>query len=178
MIVDLTEIPGCVVIRPERHADERGYFARTWDREVLADHGLATDVAQCSTSFSEREGTLRGMHYQAAPHEEAKLVRCTRGAIWDVCLDLRPDSPTYRQWYAEMLSAENGVALYIPEGCAHGHLTLAPASEVFYMISSPYVPEAGRGVRWNDPAFGIEWPSEPVVLNERDATYPHLDAAT
>lgn len=175
MRIESTPIRGCVVVRPERHADERGYFARTWDRALFDTLGLTIGIAQCSTSFSEREGTLRGMHYQAAPHEEAKLVRCTRGAIWDVCLDLRPDSPTHRQWHAETLSADNGVALYIPEGCAHGHLTLTSASEVFYMISVPHMPEAGRGVRWDDPAFGIEWPMQPVVMNDRDASYPSVE---
>jgi len=114
------------------------------------------------------------MHYQAVPHAETKLVRCTRGAIWDVCLDLRPDSPTYRQWHAETLSEDNGLALVLPEGCAHGHLTLEPETEVFYMISAPYVAEAGRGVRWDDPVFGIAWPFDPVVINERDATYPSV----
>lgn len=174
MIFEPTPIPGCVVIRPERHQDERGHFARTWDPDLFAKHGLATVVVQCSTSFSEHKGTLRGMHYQAAPYEEAKLVRCTRGAVWDVCLDLRSDSPTFRQWYAETLSEDNGLAMYLPEGCAHGHLTLEPESEVFYMISAPYVAEAGRGVRWDDSAFGIAWPSNPVVINERDATYPSV----
>ena len=172
MIFEPTPIPGCFVVRPERHADERGYFARTWAPDELAAHGLSTTIAQCSTSFSARRGTLRGMHYQAAPHAEAKLVRCTRGGIWDVCLDLRPDSPTFRRWHAETLTAANGVALYVPEGCAHGHLTLEPDTEVSYTISAPYVAEAGRGVRWDDPAFGIEWPFSPTVLNERDASYP------
>ena len=177
MIFEPTAIPGCVVVRPERHADARGTFARTWDLDAFAENGLATGIAQCSTSFSMYKGTLRGMHFQAAPHEEAKLVRCTRGAIWDVCLDLRTDSPTYRHWHAEPLSADNGVALYIPEGCAHGHLTLEPDTEVFYMISTPYVAEAGRGVRWDDPAFGIAWPEKPAVINERDATYPRVSEA-
>ena len=174
MIFDPTPIPDCFVVRPERHADARGYFARTWAPDELAAHGLSATVAQCSTSFSARRGTLRGMHFQADPHAEAKLVRCTRGGIWDVCLDLRPQSPTYRRWHAETLTEANGVALYIPEGCAHGHLTLEPDTEVFYMISAPYVAEAGRGVRWDDPAFGIDWPFAPTVLNERDATYPSV----
>lgn len=173
MTFDATDIPGCLVIRPARHRDGRGYFARTWDAEAFARRGLPAFV-QASVSYSERAGTLRGMHYQAAPHQEAKLVRASRGAIWDVCLDLRPDSPTYRRWHAETLSAENGTALYVPEGCAHGQLTLESQSEVVYMISAPYVAEAGRGVRWDDPAFGIEWPSPPAVLNERDASYPSV----
>jgi dTDP-4-dehydrorhamnose 3,5-epimerase len=166
-----TEIPGCVVVHPERHEDARGYFARTWDGAVLAQRGLNPAVAQCSVSFNRKRGTLRGMHYQAPPHEEAKLVRCTRGAVFDVCLDLRPDSPSFRRWVGVELTAENGVALYVPEGCAHGFLTLADDTEVFYMISAPYAPVAARGVRWNDPAFGIAWPAEVTVIHERDAGY-------
>ena len=172
MIFDPTPISGCVVVRQERHADDRGYFARTWDGAELARHGLTAEVAQCSVSFNHSRGTLRGMHYQAAPHAEAKLVRCTRGALFDVCLDLRPDSPTFRQWYGETLTADNGAALFVPEGCAHGFLTLEDETEVFYTISAPYVPEAGRGVRWNDPAFGIAWPGEVRVIHPRDAGYP------
>ena len=172
MILEPTEISGCVVVRPKRHHDPRGFFARTWDGDVLRAAGLNGDVAQCSVSYNHVAGTLRGMHYQAAPHAEAKLVRCTRGAVWDVCLDLRPDSPTFRRWHGETLSAETGVALTIPEGCAHGFLTLEDATEVFYTISAAYVPEAGRGVRWDDPAFGITWPGEVRVLHPRDARYP------
>lgn len=171
-----TEIPGCIVVRPERHEDARGHFARTWDGAVLAEAGLSPAVAQCSVSYNHERGTLRGMHFQAPPHAEAKLVRCTRGAIFDVCLDLRPDSDTFRQWHGETLTVENGVALYVPEGCAHGFLTLDDATEVFYMISAPYVPEAGRGVRYDDPAFGIEWPAEVRVIHPRDAAYPLVAA--
>ncbi len=171
MIIEPTKIPGCAVVRPERHADDRGFFARTWDGAELAAAGLTLAVSQCSVSYNHAAGTLRGMHYQAAPHAEAKLVRCTRGAIHDVCLDLREDSPTFRQWHGETLTEENGVALYVPEGCAHGFLTLADATEVFYMISAPYVPEAGRGVRYDDPAFGIAWPGEVAVIHPRDAAY-------
>jgi dTDP-4-dehydrorhamnose 3,5-epimerase len=167
-----TAIPGVVVVRPERFADARGHFARTWDGDELAAHGLNPRVVQCSTSFNARAGTLRGMHYQAAPHAEAKLVRCTRGRVFDVALDLRPGSPTFRQWAGAELSAENGAALYVPEGCAHGFLTLEDASEVFYMISAPYAPEAARGARWDDPAFGIRWPAAPRVIHDRDAGYP------
>ena len=144
-----TEIPGCVVVRPQRHADARGHFARTWDGAAFARLGLTAEVDQCSVSFNERAGTLRGMHFQIAPHEEAKLVRCTRGALFDVCLDLRPDSPTYRQWHGEALTADNGVALFVPEGCAHGFLTLEDATEAFYMISAPYAPDAGRVMNWS-----------------------------
>ena len=172
MTFEPTAIAGCVVVRPERHADARGHFARTWDAEAFRAAGLDARVAQCSTSFNPTRGTLRGMHYQAVPHAEAKLVRCTRGAVWDVCLDLRPGSETVRQWHAETLSAENGVALYIPEGCAHGFLTLEDDAEVFYTITAPYVPEAGRGVRYDDPAFGIEWPAPVCVIHPRDGSYP------
>ena len=172
MDLERTPLPGVVVVRPRRLPDERGYFARTWDPEVFRAHGLNPALAQCSTSFSAREGTLRGMHYQAAPHEEAKLVRCTRGAIYDVALDLRPESPAFRHWFGVELTEENGLALYVPEGCAHGFLTRVDASEVLYLISTPYAPHAARGVRWDDPAFGIAWPGEVRVLHERDATYP------
>lgn len=172
MLFGPTPIPGCVVVRPERHADARGYFARTWDGAEFARLGLNAAVAQCSVSYNHAAGTLRGMHYQAAPHAEAKLVRCTRGAVFDVCLDLRADSPTFRQWHGETLTADNGAALFVPEGCAHGFLTLEDATEVFYTISAPYVPEAGRGVRYDDPAFGIAWPGEVRVIHPRDAAYP------
>jgi dTDP-4-dehydrorhamnose 3,5-epimerase len=171
MIFEQTVIAGVWLLEPERFEDERGFFARTWDPEEFSSRGLNPAIAQCSVSFNHLGGTLRGLHYQAAPHEEAKLVRCSSGAIFDVALDLRPDSPTYKDWYGAELSAENHLALYIPEGCAHGFLTLADSSEVHYQISAPYSPEAGRGVRWNDPAFGITWPGEVLVINERDGSY-------
>lgn len=170
-----TPLPGTVLIEPERVRDERGHFARTYDADTFAAHGLDPRIAQCSTSFNARAGTLRGMHYQADPHAEAKLVRCTRGAIYDVALDLRRDSPTFRQWCGAQLSAANGIALFIPAGCAHGFQTLEDESEVLYQISVAYVPEAGRGVRWDDPAFGITWPPPPAtgrIVSDRDAGYP------
>ena len=167
-----TKISGCTLVLPTWHEDERGGFARTWDGDVFARHGLAEGVTQCSVSRNRRRGTLRGMHYQVAPHEEAKLVRCTRGAIYDVCLDLREGSETFRQWTAAELTEANGHALYVPPGCAHWFLTLADETEVFYMISGAYAPEATRGVRWDDPAFGIEWPEKARVIKDRDATYP------
>jgi dTDP-4-dehydrorhamnose 3,5-epimerase len=167
-----TKVAGAFLIEPEPVADERGFFARTWCRDELRDHGLNPELAQCSISFSHRKGTLRGLHYQVAPHQEVKLVRCTQGAIWDVALDLRPDSPTYRAWYGAELSAANRAMLYIPEGCAHGQLTLTDDAEVLYCISAPYAPEAARGVRYDDPAFGVEWPGEVVVINQRDRNYP------
>jgi dTDP-4-dehydrorhamnose 3,5-epimerase len=170
-----TSVAGAFVVEPERIEDERGSFARTFSVEEFASRGLDTRVDQCSTSFNVREGTLRGMHYQVAPHAESKLVRCTRGAIYDVAVDLRPDSATYLSWLGVELSAENGYALFVPEGCAHGFQTLADASEVLYQISTPFVPAAARGVRWDDPAFGIDWPAPPPggrTMASRDAGYP------
>jgi dTDP-4-dehydrorhamnose 3,5-epimerase len=170
-----TEVAGGYVVEPERMEDERGYFARTFSAREFADRGLDDRVDQCSTSFNAKAGTLRGLHYQRAPHGEAKLVRCTRGAIFDVCLDLRPDSPSYLRWTGVELSGDNGRALFVPEGCAHGFQTLVDATEVHYQISTPYVPEAARGVRWDDTAFAIEWPPAPAggrTIAARDAEYP------
>jgi dTDP-4-dehydrorhamnose 3,5-epimerase len=167
-----TKVAGAFLIEPEPIADERGFFARTWCREEFADHGLTPELAQANISFNHRKGTLRGLHYQAAPHAEAKLVRSTRGAIWDLALDLRRDSPTYLAWFGAELGDANRAMLYVPEGCAHGFLTLTDDAEVAYQMSAPYAPEAARGVRFDDPAFGIEWPGEVVVINERDRTYP------
>jgi len=170
-----TEVAGGYVVEPERLEDERGFFARTFSAREFAARGLDDRVEQCSTSFNAKAGTLRGLHYQAAPHGEAKLVRCTRGAIYDVCLDLRPGSASYLRWTGMELSADDGRALFVPEGCAHGFQTLVDASEVHYQISTPYVPDAARGVRWNDPAFGIEWPPAPPAgrtIAKRDAEYP------
>jgi dTDP-4-dehydrorhamnose 3,5-epimerase len=167
-----TVLPGVYLIDPERHADERGFFARTYCADELAAHGLNLPVAQSSISYNPHAGTLRGMHYQRQPHGEVKLVRCTMGAIYDVVIDLRPASPTYCQWVGVELTAENRRMLYIPEDCAHGLLTLVDRSEVFYQISQPYHPAAGAGVRWNDPVFGITWPSPPTLMADRDAAYP------
>ena len=175
MLFRETPVAGSYVVDPERMEDARGFFARTFSSEEFAAHGLENRVEECSTSFNARSGTLRGLHYQAAPHGEAKLVRCTRGAIYDVAVDLRPDSPSYLRWVGTELSAENGRALLVPEGCAHGFQTLVDASEVLYQISSAYVPEAARGVRWDDPAFNIEWPPAPLggrTMAPRDAQYP------
>ena len=157
-------------IHPERITDERGFFARTWCAEEFKEAGLNARLAQCSISFNARKGTLRGMHYQSVPFAETKLVRCTRGAIYDVVLDLRRESPTFRKWIGVTLTAENREMVYIPEGCAHGFLTLEDHSEVFYQMSEFHHPEAAHGVRWNDPAFGIEWPDEVTVISERDRT--------
>lgn len=171
MIFTETPLKGAYVIDPERLADERGFFARTWCRREFEAHGLDTAFAQCSVSFNRKMGTLRGMHYQAAPHAEQKLVRCTAGIIYDVIVDLRPGSETFRNWFAVELSADNRRMLYIPEGLAHGFLTLADDTEVFYQISEYYVQESARGVRWNDPAFAISWPVHPRIVSQRDSTY-------
>jgi len=170
-----TKVDGAFLIEPEPIADERGFFARVFCREEFAANGLNPDLAQGNVSFNHAKGTLRGMHYQAAPHQEAKLVRCTRGAIWDVALDLRPGSSTYLAWDGYELSDANRSMLYVPEGCAHGFLTLTDGAEVTYQMSAPYAPAAARGARWDDPAFGIDWPGEVVVINQRDASYPDTE---
>jgi len=165
-------VQGAFLVELDKVADERGYFARTWCQQEFAQHGLSAKLVQCNTSFNLYEGTLRGMHYQAAPHGEDKLVRCTRGSVYDVIIDLREDSPSFKSYHAETLSQDNGMMLFIPQGVAHGFLTLEDDTEVFYQMSEFYVPEAGRGVRWNDPAFGVEWPSEVRVISDRDHSYP------
>jgi len=167
-----TRLSGVLEIHLEENTDERGFFARAWCEREFALHNLNPKIAQCNVSLNKRKGTLRGLHYQEAPYQEAKLVRCTRGAIYDVAVDLRRDSPTLRQWTAATLTAENRHMLYIPEGCGHGFLTLEDDSEIFYQMSEFYAPGCGRGVRWNDPAFGIAWPGEIAVISERDRTYP------
>jgi dTDP-4-dehydrorhamnose 3,5-epimerase len=171
-----TPLPGVWLIEPERVEDERGWFARTFDREEFRARGLNPEVVQCNSSHNLRRDTLRGMHYQAEPHGESKLVRCTRGAIFDVAVDLRSDSPSYCAWHGVELSAENGHALYIPAGLAHGFQTLADGCDVLYQMGHRFVPEAARGVRWNDPAFGIEWPDTHGVrtISEKDSSYPDL----
>jgi dTDP-4-dehydrorhamnose 3,5-epimerase len=174
MIFSPTAVDGVLVVHPERIRDDRGSFARTFSVTEFDAQGLTTSVDQCSVSINLKAGTLRGMHYQAEPHGEFKLVRCTRGAIYDVAGDLRPQSPTYLRWAATELTPQNGHALAIPEGCAHGFQTLVDDSEVLYQISAAYAPDAGRGVRWDDPRFGIEWPPAPLygrTLSERDANY-------
>jgi dTDP-4-dehydrorhamnose 3,5-epimerase len=169
-----TPIAGVVVVELEEHVDERGSFARTWSRDEMAEAGLARDLAQCSLSRNTRAGTLRGLHFQRAPHEEAKLVRCTRGAIFDVAVDLRPGSSTRGHWFGVRLDPESGRALYVPEGFAHGFQTLADESDVSYMISTPYAPEASAGVRWDDPTLAIEWPAfdGQRTISDRDRALP------
>jgi dTDP-4-dehydrorhamnose 3,5-epimerase len=172
MIFRETKIAGVFEIQLEPVFDDRGFFARSWCRKEFEAHGLNPGLAQCNVSSSTRKGTLRGLHFQSAPHAETKLIRCTKGSIVDIALDLRPTSPTFKQWTAVNLTAENHSMLYVPQGCAHGFLTLEDDCEVFYQMSEFYHPEAAQGVRWNDPAFGIEWPGEVKVISSRDSSYP------
>jgi dTDP-4-dehydrorhamnose 3,5-epimerase len=167
-----TKLKGAYIIEPELHVDERGFFARTWCEAEARAQGLDPTVVQCNISFNKRKGTLRGMHYQTAPFAEAKLVRCTSGAIFDAIIDLRSDSPTYRHHLAVVLSADNRRMLYMPEGFAHGFQTVEDDTEVAYQMSCAYSPDHGRGVRWNDPAFGIDWPEPDPIINQRDMAYP------
>lgn len=172
MIFKPLDLPGAFVIEPDRHADVRGYFARTFCEKEFVDQGLEPRISQCSVSFNHRKGTLRGMHYQAAPFEEVKVVRCNRGAIYDVIIDLRPASPAFKKWFGVRLDEENGHMLYIPKGFAHGFQTLLDETEVFYQMSQVFSPQHSRGVRWNDPAFSIEWPEDERIILERDQDYP------
>ena len=165
-------ISGALVIEPEPIHDERGFFALMWSPEECRRLGLNPSLEQASLSFNRLKGTVRGMHFQAAPHDEAKLVRCQAGAIFDVVLDLRRESPTYLRWEGATLSAENRRMLYVPEGCAHGFQTLTDGAEVFYLLSRGYAPSAARGVRWDDPAFAIQWPEPVTSISERDRTFP------
>ncbi len=167
-----TKLSGAFVIELQRMEDRRGFFARAFCRREFAAHGLNPAVAQCNTSFNRAAGTLRGMHYQTDPFPEVKLVRCIRGAIHDVIIDLRPASPTYRAWAGFDLSAENHRTLYVPEGFAHGYLTLADDTVVFYQVSEFYNPGHERGIRWNDPAFAIHWPLTPRIVSPKDASHP------
>ncbi len=176
MVFEETEIAGVFTVSPELLRDERGSFARTWCEREFREHGLNPKVVQCSISFNQRKGTLRGVHYQARPHQEAKLVRCTKGSLYDVALDLRRDSSTYLRWVGVALTAGNRRALYIPEGCAHGFLTLEDNTEVLYQMSEFYHPESARGLRWNDQAFAIAWPGNVEVISERDRTYPDFES--
>jgi dTDP-4-dehydrorhamnose 3,5-epimerase len=171
MLFQSTTLPGVFVLELERIADERGFFARTFSKDEFRERGLTSRLAQCSLSFNPLRGTLRGLHYQAEPYAETRLVRCTMGAIYDVVVDLRPDSDAYCRWVAAELSADNRLMLYVPEGCAHGYLTLTNDAEVFYQMSEAYRPEAARGVRWDDPAFSVSWPFSPRLMSDRDAAY-------
>ena len=172
MIVKETRLAGVYLVDPERNWDERGFFARVFCEREFAQFNLASRFVQCNVSFNARKGTLRGMHYQAEPRAECKLVRCTRGAIYDVIIDLRRESPTFCEWAGFTLDEQNGQALYIPTGFAHGFQTLTESSEVFYQMSEFYDPELARGVRWNDPRFAIEWCLPQPLMSARDASYP------
>jgi dTDP-4-dehydrorhamnose 3,5-epimerase len=172
MIFHETGLKGAYVIDLQRLEDDRGFFARSWCQREFAARGLNQRVVQCNLSFNAAKGTLRGMHYQAKPCEEAKLIRCTKGAIHDVIVDIRPDSPTFRRYFAVQLTADNRRLLYVPEGFAHGFVTLEKDTEVFYQMSEFYAPEHARGFRWNDPAFGIEWPDDVKVISDQDRSYP------
>jgi len=167
-----TALKGAFIIEPERREDTRGFFARTWCQQEAAAHGLNPCVVQCNVSFNKKKGTLRGMHYQAAPCAEEKLVRCTMGSIYDVIIDIRPESPTFKQHLSIVLTAQNRSILYVPKGFAHGFQTLEDNTEVFYQMSEFYAPEYARGIRWNDAAFGIQWPDDERIIVERDQTYP------
>jgi dTDP-4-dehydrorhamnose 3,5-epimerase len=173
MTITETKLAGVYIIEPKRFADDRGFFAPSFSAKEFAARGMASVFVENNISYSKSRGTLRGMHYQAAPYGQAKLVRCTRGAVFDVAVDLRPNSPTFKQWVGVELSGENRSMLYLPEDCGHGYQTLTDDTEVFYMVSGTYHPESGRGFRWNDPAFGVEWPDVGQrVLIERDQQYP------
>lgn len=167
-----TRLKGAYIIELEPIEDERGFFARSWCRKEFAEHGLNPNLVQCNISFNRKKGTVRGMHYQVKPYEEAKLVRCTRGAIYDVIIDLRSESPTFKQWVSVELSAGNCKMLYIPEGFAHGFQTLEDDTEVFYQMAEFYHPESARGLRWNDQAFAIKWLLPELVISKQDRNYP------
>jgi len=166
-----TKLKDAYIIEIEPISDDRGFFARSWCQQEFSNRGLNPNLVQCNISFNLKKGTLRGMHYQANPHEEAKLVRCIRGAIYDVIIDIRPDSSTFKDWLSVDLNADNRKMLYIPEGFAHGFQTLDDNSEVFYQMSNFYHPESARGIRWNDPEFQLEWQIESKIISERDLSY-------
>jgi dTDP-4-dehydrorhamnose 3,5-epimerase len=175
MIFRETKLKGALIIELEKFEDERGFFALSWSRRAFAEHGLESEFVECNISFNGKKGTLRGMHYQAAPHAQAKLVRCTMGAVYDVIIDLRAGSPTFRQWIGVELTAGNRLMLFVPKGFAHGFQTLEKDTEVFYQMSEVYASESSRGVRWNDPAFGIRWPEGERIIIERDGTFPNFN---
>jgi dTDP-4-dehydrorhamnose 3,5-epimerase len=171
MLFTPTKLKDAFIVEPDKKEDERGFFARTWCQQEFTDLGLDAELVQCSISFNKKKGTLRGMHWQLPPYAETKLVRCTKGAIYDVIVDLREDSPTFLQWIAAELTAENRTALYVPKGFAHGFQTLEDNTEVFYQISNFYAPDYARGFRWNDPTFEINWPLEVSVISVKDKEY-------
>ena len=175
MFFEQTPVEGAYLIELDRKGDDRGFFARVFCRNEFADQGLVSEFVQVNNSLSAIRGTLRGMHYQLQPHAETKLVRCVRGGLWDCVLDLREDSPSFGKWFGAELTAENRRMMYVPKGCAHGFITTTEDSEAMYFVDAFYAPEHERGVRWNDPEFGIEWPIEPVVLSDKDQGHPDFD---
>ena len=175
MIFKEMELKGAYIIEPEKLEDERGFFARVWDREIFLNLGLNTNVVQCNISFNRLKGTVRGFHFQAKPYEEAKLVRCTKGSVFEVIVDIRKNSKTFKRWISVMLSAENYKLLYVPEGFALGFQTLEDNSELFYQMSQVYKPEYAKGIRWNDKTFNIPWPEKVTMISERDESFPEFN---
>ncbi len=173
-----TKVPGAYIIELERREDHRGFFARSWCQDEFGAKGLNPRVAQINVAYTAKKAGLRGLHYQVAPHQEAKTVRCTRGAIFDVAVDVRPDSPAFKQWVGVELSADNHRMLYIPEGCAHGYQTLADDSEIEYLTTVSYAPESARGIRFDDPAFGIAWPLPVGIISDADRSWPDFQACS
>ncbi len=174
MIFEALPVEGAFLVSPEPKEDHRGFFARMYDEAIWKEHGLDPTIAQCNASFTKKPGTVRGLHYQLAPHEETKLIRCTRGSIFDVVADRRKKSPTYGMYAGVELTAENHKMLYVPKGCAHGFQTLEEDSEIFYLVSTPFNKDADRGIRYSDPTFKIAWPLPPIELSEKDASLPFL----
>jgi dTDP-4-dehydrorhamnose 3,5-epimerase len=172
LIFTETAIKGAFVIEIKKIEDERGFFGRSWCQKELEEHGLIARVVQANVSYNKQKGTLRGMHFQLDPYAETKLVRCTRGAIYDIIIDLRPDSPTYKQWIGVELTADNYKMLFVPENFAHGFITLEDNTEVTYQVSQFYTPGSERGIRWDDPSFNIKWPIEPTVISQKDRSHP------
>lgn len=172
MLLEETEVVGSFLVRPQRREDDRGFFARLYCEQLLAQRGLVSRVSQINTGFSPLKGTLRGLHLQRPPHAEVKIARCLRGSVFDVVVDLRPESPSYRKWFGAVLSGSNGLLLYAPEGTAHGYLTLESDSELMYLTSQPYAAQAATGIRYDDPAIGIRWPAEIALASEADRSWP------
>lgn len=172
MIFTETELKGAYIIEIKKLEDERGFFGRSFCRREMEEHGLSANIVQANTSVSLKKGTLRGMHFQVEPHQEAKLIRCVRGSIYDVIIDLRPESPTFKKWFGVELSSDNYKMLYIPENFAHGFMSLTDNVEVYYNVTAFYTPGAEKGIRWNDRAFNIEWPFEPLVISDKDRGHP------
>jgi len=172
MIFTETKLNGVFIIEPEKLEDERGFFARSFDSEIFKEHGLNPNVRQCNMSYNKEKGTVRGMHFQLHPHQEAKYLRCIGGRIFDAVVDLRQKSSTFKQWIGVEMSAENRKMIFVPEGCVNGFQTLTDDVELAYQASEAYIPQYERGLRWNDPAFGIKWPLEPTVMSEKDKSWP------